>query len=296
MSSGWIEHQNGILHVTGENRADLLNRMSTQALLNLQAGHGRATVLTTNIGRIIDRLIFAERGDNSYLFTSDNFSDGIARYLMRYIFFNDDIQIVDITAQKFVLGIYRISAEQQTTLHIPTELPLHHWQTVTVNEIAIDVHKTELGYWLVGDQSDRSAMQATLIEIGIAELDEATYEQWRIEAGVPRYGRELTKDYIPLETGLWNDISFAKGCYLGQEIIARMESRKAVNKQLVQLETADSVAVGDLVLTAEGKKVGSITSTTGTLSLGYMKKSSLDASLLVGEVAVVAVKNLAGRG
>ena len=56
-----------------------------------------------------------------------------------------------------------------------------------------------------------------------------------MEAGLPEFGHELGDEYIPLEANLWNDVSFKKGCYTGQEIIARMESRQKLAKRLVGL-------------------------------------------------------------
>ena len=96
--------------------------------------------------------------------------------------------------------------------------------------------------------------------------------------GLPLLGFELTGDYIPLETGLWDDVSFHKGCYIGQEIIARMESRNKISKKLVKLEGSAELSRG-AEITADGKKVGTITSTLGGQALGYVKTVVLDKKL-----------------
>lgn len=85
----------GVLQITGATRLDLLNRMSTQDLRSLQAGMGAATVLTTDIGRIIDRLLLSVDTDSVTVITGENNGDNIARYLLRFVFFNDDFQLVD---------------------------------------------------------------------------------------------------------------------------------------------------------------------------------------------------------
>jgi aminomethyltransferase len=72
-------------------------------------------------------------------------------------------------------------------------------------------------------------------------------------------GRELSTDYIPLEIGLWDEVSFSKGCYTGQEIIARMESRHKLAKTIVQL-TLDQPVETPAALTLDGREVGALTS------------------------------------
>ena len=81
----------------------------------------------------------------------------------------------------------------------------------------------------------------------------------RIESGHPAADCELTPAYLPLELGLWDEVSFEKGCYIGQEIIARMESRQQLARLLVCLEL-DNSAVSGTILLHGGKRVGEITS------------------------------------
>mgnify|MGYP002682561838 CR=1 FL=1 len=132
----------------------------------------------------------------------------------------------------------------------------------------------------------------TLLSLGgFTAIDEDAYDYLRIEAGRPRFGRELTLDYIPLETGLWDDVSFSKGCYTGQEIIARMESRGKLAKRLTRLRPAEPVAAGAEIV-ANGRPVGTITSAAdgpaGPVALGYVKTAVLDegAELSVDGIAL----------
>jgi tRNA-modifying protein YgfZ len=84
-----------------------------------------------------------------------------------------------------------------------------------------------------------------------------------------------------LEANLWADVSFTKGCYIGQEIIARMESRGRMAKKLVTLRASEPVEPG-ADITADGKKVGTITSAAvgphGPVALGYLKTAVLEQS------------------
>ena len=147
---------------------------------------------------------------------------------------------------------------------------------------------------MIGYTPDKEKLWAHLLATGLVAANEAEFELLRIESGRPRFGRELSLDYIPLETGLWDDISFNKGCYIGQEIIARMESRGKLAKQLVTLTADSELAVGAEIM-ADGRKVGSVTSAAvgpdGSVALGYVKTKALESeNLAVGETAVTVVK------
>ena len=287
----------GVLIFSGETRFDLINRMSTQKVLAMPEGTGTATILTTDIGRIIDRLLLYATGSKLYALTSENNNDAIARYLMRFVFFRDDFHIQDITSDTVILGVYGPQARQKLAqAGLPgEELPLHHWRQMQLGDVTAYLHRTDPihgdGYFVMGQEKDREALEKRLRGAGLVLADAAAFDYLRIEAGLPRFGRELTGDYIPLEANLWSDVSFNKGCYIGQEIIARMESRGGLAKNLVQL-TADGPIEAGSNLQANGKNAGTVTSTAvgphGAIGLGYVKTSVLDSEseLMVGDTAV----------
>jgi tRNA-modifying protein YgfZ len=145
------------------------------------------------------------------------------------------------------------------------------------------------GCFVMCQNKDRDQLWQYLINSSLPIADEAAFDFLRIEAGRPRFARELTQEYIPLEADLWPDVSFNKGCYIGQEIIARMESRGRLAKKLTRL-TAPSPLPEDDKLTADGKSAGTITSTAvgpdGVVALGYVKTAVLEAGtpLMVGGI------------
>ena len=287
----------GVLLISGETRLDLIHRMSTQAVNGLQRGEGTATVLTTDIGRIIDRLLLYTTSSMVYALTGENNSDNIARYLMRFVFFNDDFQLKDVSEDTAVFAVYGPQAGEKLTAagFGEVDLPLHHWRQAEIAGCTAYVHRTDPidggGYFVIGQEADRAVLWAHLLATGLVAADEVAFDYLRIAAGLPRYGRELSNDYIPLEADLWDDVSFTKGCYTGQEIIARMESRGKLAKKLVKLRSAAPVLAGD-PLTANGKNAGVITSVAvgpeGPIALGYVKTAVLEAGtpLFVGETAV----------
>jgi len=112
------------------------------------------------------------------------------------------------------------------------------------------------------------------------EVGEEELERWRIEAGIPRWGREIDDQILPAEAGLDNThISFSKGCYPGQEPIARQRYRGKVNRKLRVLDVEGDATPGtELVL--DGKKVGRITSAVPGVALGYVRTEVPDDAQL----------------
>jgi aminomethyltransferase len=290
----------GMLKFSGQTRLDLLHRMSTNQVNGLATGEGVATVLTTDIARIIDRLILYASSEAVYCLTGENNANNVARYLMRFVFFNDDFQIEDLSGDTAVFALYGPEAKSQlVTAGFPDEdLPLHHWRQTAVGRITAYLHRTDPingdGYFVMCQMKDKDALWQHLLNQGLVVANEAAFDFLRIEAGLPRYGRELTLDYIPLEANLWADVSFKKGCYIGQEIIARMESRGKLAKRLVKLRPSGPVTAGTEI-TADGKTAGTITSAAegpgGFVALGYVKTAVLDTGqdLFAAEVPVRVV-------
>lgn len=288
----------GMLKITGESRLDLIDRMSTQSVKTLQSGEGAATVLTTEIGRIIDRLILYASSDTVYALTSEGHADDVARYLLRFVFFQDDFHLQNISDDTTIWGVYGPQADERLAAagFAEVDLPLHHWQQAEVGGVTAYLHRTDAiagkGYFVMCQTADQETLYAHLLDAGLVVATEADFELLRIESGRPRFGHELTLDYIPLEAELWDDVSFHKGCYTGQEIIARMESRGRLAKRMVLLRPKAPVTEG-AEITAGGKKAGTITSTAvgpdGPVALGFVKTAVLDAGtpLMVGETAVV---------
>ncbi|HEX6384481.1 MAG TPA: glycine cleavage T C-terminal barrel domain-containing protein [Anaerolineae bacterium] len=276
----------GVLVFRGETRLDLIDRMSTQKVKHLRPGEGAATILTTDIGRMIDRIILYVDTDKVYAFSGEHNSDNVARYLMRFVFFNDDFHIQDISSEMAILGVYGPEArEMLAAAGLPEEdLPLHHWRPVEMAGVTASLHRTDPlngdGYLVMCQAADKEALWQHLVGSGLVVAGEDAFEFLRIEAGRPRFGHEIGNDYIPLEANLWDDVSFNKGCYIGQEIIARMESRGRIAKKLVKLRPTEPVEVG-AEITADGRKAGTVTSAAigphGPVALGYVKTAALDA-------------------
>jgi len=112
------------------------------------------------------------------------------------------------------------------------------------------------------------------------EVGEEDVERWRIESGIPRWGHEIDDRILPAEAGLdETHISFTKGCYPGQEPIARQRYRGKVNRRLRVLELDGDAEPGDELL-LDGKKVGRITSAVPGIALAYVRVEVPDDATL----------------
>jgi tRNA-modifying protein YgfZ len=152
--------------------------------------------------------------------------------------------------------------------------------------------------WLGVPGADLLGPGLDAASVGVPVVDAATYERARIEAGWPAMGSELDADTIPGSTGvLGAAVSFTKGCYPGQELVERIDSRGGnVPRHLRVLRAASGTGlVIGAPIVVDGKEVGSVTSTSGDVALGYVGRAvDVPAEAVAGDVAV-QVLALPGR-
>jgi folate-binding protein YgfZ len=146
------------------------------------------------------------------------------------------------------------------------------------------------GVDLLVPRADLQAVLERLAGAGAALAGFETWERLRVEAGVPRYGRDMDEKTIPLEAGLQRAISYDKGCYVGQEVIARATFRGHMNRTLSGLLLGDTAAAPGTDLMREGKRVGWLTSVVKSprlgqhVALGYVRREVEPGSrLILGE-------------
>lgn len=312
----------GRIFLRGRDRAALLHRLSTNDVERLRPGQGARTVLTTPIGRIIDLLTVHALDDALLLITGPGQGGPVWSHLKKNIFFNDQATLEAAGRAYGQLALYGPSAARvlaELTGADLGQLPLQG--TISV-ELAggpvLVAARPPIGgaSFTLYPASDRlDAVRGALAAAGATPLDDATFEILRVEQGYAATGHELGQEYIPLETGLLDAVSFTKGCYVGQEIIARMESRGRLAKRLMGLRLATdpstSLRAGDrpsatddppvvggqwsLVVPAklvfEGKDAGDLTSVVlsprfGPIGLAYVRSAHAQPGVMVGIAGV----------
>ena len=271
-SAGALFHRHdtgiGCLKATGEDVLDLLNRLSTNKVDHLQAGHWAPTVLTSDRGRIVDLLSVIHAGECIYLLTSPGQQQPVIEWLDKYTIM-EDLEVEDVSGTTAVIALAGVAAESLIGLESQdTErLPGLQYPAPTVNvggaeAIAISRPLGTLPCCLLVAPVDAAtAITSALAASGASEAAADTWEALRVSSGAPAFGSEMGEPYNPLEAGLVGAIDFTKGCYIGQEVIARLDSYQRVQKYLSILRFSEDceVAPGS-ELYHEGRPAGTVTS------------------------------------
>ncbi len=272
----------GRLMVSGSDAPDLLNRLSTNKLDEVAPGHGTGTVLTTNKGRIVDLLLVAALDDGLLVLTSPGRQTKVAEWIEFYTF-TEDVEVRDISEETSMLGIVGPEAAAAVQQALDMEVAeLARFDSVSSRDHVIV--KTDFPGATAFDILVWSATADDVVKLfeerGLSAADADVAEFLRVENRVPGPDGELTEDYNPLEAELLSYVSFNKDCYIGQEVVARLNTYDKVQKHLVALGwESDAILEPGTTLTADGQNVGAVTSvasatwTDRRAALGYVRKS-----------------------
>jgi folate-binding protein YgfZ len=258
----------GRLILTGKTRFDLLNRMSTNKTIDMPLNTGVGTIFTNPNARIIERAEVYHLGEQLLVLYNPSRRDSFREYLQRNIFFSDDVNISDIQPSTHQFALHGQEADAIVAQIAPevAPSPLYGVISTHVDEkpITLIKRKPVVGsHWaILVEQAHATSVFEKLLALGkpqgLTPVGSLTYNVLRIQYGQPAIN-ELNDDYLPLELGLWDEVSFHKGCYTGQEIIARMDSREKLARVMVSLQLSQMVN-SPATLYHNGVAVGRLTS------------------------------------
>lgn len=270
--------------VQGSDRISFVNGMGTNALAD-QTKDPIQTVFTSNIGRCVD-LVTAVQHEDLVCLLSSLPQGELYQYLDRYIFPADDVYVTQSSLPEAV-DVMTLSPESIEAPPGMQVLPTIFGATVCQDD------------WNAKNMNSSSS--AMLSEwaagLGMQAHDESHWEEERIHRGIPKMGQDVTKENNPLEAGLWNQVSFEKGCYIGQETIARLNTYDGVKQVLCLMEFASPIEVGSEIKGAgeQDRAAGYITSVSGDerplRALGYVRRKS-GLSMVGAEITVTGVKGV----
>jgi folate-binding protein YgfZ len=272
--------------MTGKDRKDLLHRLSTNDILGLEAGRGTATLLLERNGRLIERLLVVDRGEDLLLLGNPGRA-GIVREWIEKFTILEDSKVRDVsadTSEFLLIGPQSTGLLESTFGDAVSKLERYdnlvadpgtpHETTVVRGE---DYESP--AYAVI---CGKDAAATVLEKIGlVAKASDEMLAKLRIKAGIPSWGSEYDERTIPLEARLVDAISFTKGCYVGQEIIARVHHHKRVKRLLCRMEIeGEAEPAPQAEIFHEEEKVGWITGATASeyrcFALGYVE-SGFDA-------------------
>jgi folate-binding protein YgfZ len=293
----------GRVRMAGEDRVDFLHRMSTNEVRDLVPGVCRRTVLTSDIARIIAVVSTYAFPDHLLLVTDPGGAERIIGHLGRYIFFRDRVAVTDVTEATGMLSLWgpravglvddlveRAIAGMRTDTFVETDTcagtGIDGMSTVAahIDELGLD------GVNLIVERGDVELLLHRLLDAGAQLMDDSVYQILRVEAGHPAHGREVGEEFNPLEAGLKSIISFTKGCYIGQEIVARLDTYDKVRRHLVGVRLARlPVAEDRPALISGDDTIGFLTSWVlspahGPIALGYVLSKHLEPEMAVEAV------------
>lgn len=274
----WIE-------VKGSDARKFLNGTLTQDIQKLQGDIGCYALMLAPKGKIIADCYCYTCGNWFGIVCTQNLKQKILENLEKYIIFQK-VEVVDQSEKWGAIQILGPKAKDH--LHpILKGLPV---ETFSYSEVFWDglqlyvIYKKQWGlpcYELWTYKEKNPELKAKL---NLPEIPKETQETLRIESATPLYGVDYDENTIPQEACLYHALSFEKGCYVGQEIVTRLEHRGHVGKQLVQLflETKNPPTVGERIFSLEDKEIGRVTSSCFStkhqraIALGYIQYASLD--------------------
>ena len=283
----WFDRSDRIrLEIAGPDRAKFLHNLTTNDVKRLAEGSGHEAFVTSPQGKTLAYVAILATDRAILLRTDPGVADSFVPHLTKYGVFND-ITINDVSDQTFEYHLVGPHADQVVcALTIdPAELakPYAHREVEVGGRVVRVVRESWLGapgWTLIGPIAGRESIRALLAGLG-AEGDSATWDAWRVEAGTPVSGRDVLANNLPQEVGRdARAINFVKGCYLGQETVARLDALGHVNRILRGgwIEGSGVVpSAGTALVDAEGKPVGTITSAAWSDSrqapvwLGYIR-------------------------
>ncbi|MFY0571226.1 YgfZ/GcvT domain-containing protein [Archangium lansingense] len=288
------------LRITGEDRASFLHGMVTQEVKGLAAGAATYAAMITVKGSMVADARIIRSESELLLDLEPGLGAKVLEFLGKFLI-SEDAELHEATGE---LGILRLMGPRTADLLGAVTggpfaaLPPDATRTVQLagqEVLAVGRPGQEPGVDLLVPRSGLEAVWKALVgaggAFGLKPLGWRAQEALRVEAGVPRYGQDMVDTTIPLEANLTNAISYNKGCYIGQEVIARATFRGHMNRKLSGLLLGTTEAAPGTELKKDGKKVGWVTSVVRsplkgqTVALGYVHRDHLEPGtvLALGE-------------
>jgi folate-binding protein YgfZ len=289
--------ERGKLALTGADAIEFLNGQITNELADLIPGEGRYAAFLTHKGKMLGDLrvlMPAPAGEPELLLDTERAAlqslfDMIRRFKVGY-----RVELHKRTLESSLLSLIGPRAQQVAAAE-GLGSSEHDNVAVAPGGIAALAIRTDLGVDLLCDSSAAADLRAELERAGARPVEEAAAECLRIEAGRPRYGVELDETVIPQEAGL-NEraVSFSKGCYQGQETVARLHYRGKPNRHLRGLQLSGAASPGDQLTVGE-RVVGQLGSIALSPVLGPIALALVRREAEPGSTVAVGTDGVEGR-
>lgn len=281
------------LKLSGKEHLKLLQGMLSNDVLKLEVGQGVYSTLLTVKGKVMSDMRVYRNEEYAIMDLEPGMNKPIKDHLNKYkLSYRAEIEDISYDYSLFhICGptsagfIERLTGESTQNMD---NLDFRDITMTGMRYIIFRVNRTgESGFDILVDNEHADRLWADIVKKGedyeLNPFGLDSLEVLRVEAGIPVYGKDFDDSTIPIEAGLWNALSFEKGCFIGQEVVARIKWRGRVNWHLVGLliESEDIPDKNDPIYSGE-KKVGRITSPVysytirNPVALAYLRREYVE--------------------
>lgn len=282
------------IRVAGPDAAAFLHGQTSVDVEGMLPGSSKEACILTAQGRIIDLVLLVRTESGFLVICSQDMGQQIADHFRKHIFMSDDVEVLDVSG---ATAMFRVMGPKSNDILYTLELS----QTVLGGEFGthevvgfdgeplIVIKGTDLGYsgyTLIISESGAAALWNTLSAFEIEPMGTEAWNIARILSGRPKAPSELNDSYTPFDCGLYHTVCLNKGCYVGQEALAKIYNLDAGKWEMWGLSAEKPCAEGDeiFVVTSEGNvKAGKVSSYVDTIAGEHRALCFLDRKLLCKE-------------
>lgn len=275
----------GNLCFSGPDTDEFLHRMLSNRVKELMPGEGAYNTFLTRQGKFISDLYMYKFDAFVVASVAPGLADTLAEEIDRFIIM-DQVEVANETENSFCFGLFGPSSREIITkMNMGDPSPEEHGHTTSGNMmIARELWTGEDGYLLMGPREEAEPLWCALSNAGAKPAGVTAFESLTLEAGVPLFGKDMTSAVNPMQAGLEEKaIDFEKGCYIGQEVIAKIKYLGQVNRGLVGLKiSGKTTPEPGAAVYSDGKNIGSITraaycpTVDAVLAFSYLPRSQME--------------------
>lgn len=283
--------ERGLIAITGADGAEYLQGQLTNDVEALEPGEGQYAALLDRKGHMQSDMRVLRVGAEEILLEIEALArEAVVRHLTTYSI-GRDVAVADVSDERAVLSLI---GPRSVELAGTAALPEDACEATSVTGVACVAVGTDTGLDLIVAAPERERLRDGLVETGAVAVSAEAAEILRIETGRPRFGAEMGTETMPAEAGIVDEaVSFTKGCYIGQETVARLHYKGRPNRHLRGLRLSAPAQAGAALRLGE-KEVGRLGSAAVSPALGPVglailrREAEPGAELLVGEDGVTA--------
>ncbi|HSS32184.1 MAG TPA: glycine cleavage T C-terminal barrel domain-containing protein [Solirubrobacterales bacterium] len=288
---GLLDRERGVVAITGPDGAEYLQGQLTNDTESLELGDGQYSALLDRKGHMqSDMRVLRVSAEEILLDFEAVAREAVVRHLTMYSV-GREVAVVDVSEERAVVSLI---GPRSVELAGTAALPENACEATTVSGVEVVAVGSGEGIDLIVASAERERLRAALLENGAVTVSPAAAEILRIEAGRPRFGAEMGTETMPAEAGIVEQaVSFTKGCYIGQETVARLHYKGKPNRHLRGLKLSGAAEPGAVLRLGE-KEVGHLGSAGVSPALGAIglaivrREAEPGTKLAVGEDGVTA--------